>query len=337
MCVCPSDTPEYYDATTDGLNATRASGCYAAASSPSTAADGSAMAPSGVTTRQAVMVTVRFVDMALEDVTAEFKGALCDVAVARVAAVMSANGAGDVLLGCSVTTESGSVIASARVIVPAGVTGDAVAAAAADVVANLAQDIQANAVLDAFGAFDPPSASVVSVDVVAVDIVPVISDAVALQPTGDMLAQREGAPVEVEVTFTQTLPNGTTTTMDVTGFASEDVVASVTTIPDARVLALTVSVARVSGSWYRLQLAPDESTWGEADVRSCAYWTLAVGIVEGAAVSADGDVSQASAAATLGWRPALDGVCDVDTDVDRGIKVCTWSRAACAGSLLASH
>lgn len=267
--------------------------------------------------------------MTLAQVTAEFENALCDISVARIAAVMAAGGAGDVLLSCAVTVRSGSVIASALVIVPEDTsTGAAVdraalaTAAAADLTTNMRAAIEQDSVLGQFGAFDVLPASAGTVNVAAVTVTPVIADDVGVQPPGYMMKAREGGTVDVKVTFTQTLvADGVSSAVSVTGFTAADVVANVTTIPGSRVLAVAVNVTQASGSWYTMRLEPNATEWSEADIRSCESWRLSVAISAGAAVTENGDVSRPSEPVTLSWRPALDTVCDEEGDSDGGVKV----------------
>lgn len=340
-CACPTSTGNYtyYDATQDGLNATRSSGCYisdeaspstdpiSTADPPAASPDGTGNVPAVTISRRTVLATVRFTEMTLAQVTDEFKDALCGISVARIAAVMAAGGAGDVLLSCSVTVRSGSVIATAQVIVPddtdAAVNQAALAADAADdLTANMRSSIEQDGVLGQFGAFDVLPASIGTVNVAAVSVTPVIADDVGVLLTGDKLKAREGGTVDLKVTFSQFLEvTQVSSAVSVTGFTAADVVASVTTIPGARLLAVEVSIIQESGSWYTVRLQPNATQWSEADIRSCEYWKLSVAIGSGAAVTSNGDVSRASDIAVLSWRPAPDAVCDEEGDSDGGVKV----------------
>lgn len=316
QCVCSATGYTYYDATADGLNAIQPSGCY-----PSSGPTAGADAPAGAeVTRSAVLMAVRFTEMTLDQVTPAFERALCSVATARISAVLTAGGAAPVPLGCTVTTRSGSVIAEATVVMPESATAAAIAVAVADIASNAGADIAGDAVLGLLGAFDAPTAAAMSVTVVPVDIAPVVADDVSLAPPAGLLARREGAPVTLEVTFTQTASNGVVSTVNVTGFAADDVEASAQPRTGGA-LPMVAEVAQLSPARYRLRVQPQAAAWPQEALQSCEDWTVSVRVAAGAAVGAQGDVSRASATAQLLWRPALDTVCDAEGDSDGGLNV----------------
>eukprot|EP00892_Ulva_mutabilis_P008257 jgi/Ulvmu1/5803/UM025_0058.1 len=313
-CVCTAEGYTYYDATSDGLNATQPSGCYVPYPSPGTSEPPAA----NTVTRSAVLMTVRFTEMTLNQASTSFERALCDVATARISAVLESVTAVPEPLGCSVATRSGSVIAEATVVMPASASVAAMVAAANDLSSNVGADITANAVLGVLGAFDAPTAMMTTVVVVPVVVLPVIADGVSLTAPAGMLARREGAPVTLDVTFTQTPISGLVSTVDVTGFAADDVEASAQA-PDGESLPLAATVVEVSPARYQLRLDALAAVWPPEALQNCDDWTVSVGVVERAAVSANGETSTMSATAQLMWRPALDDVCDSKDDSDGGI------------------
>lgn len=326
QCVCTDSGYTYYDATADFLNATRPSGCYVPSPPPYPA--GVPYPPPSATTgppspgslppesRLAVLLSVRFTEMAMDEVTAAFERALCDVTTARILAALSAipdSAAPPEHLGCDVVSRAGSVIADATVIMPSASTSAVISATTADLTANIGADISGDALLGTLGMFDPPTSSSYTLTVSPVNVVPVIADMPTLEQAEGMLEWRVGSPITLVVTFTVT-EGGSTRNESVSGFSVNDVVASAESPNGMSLVLSATAVVEMEPSWYRLQLEPQVAAWPEEALRSCDDWIVTVRVVERAAVNSAGDMSLPSATVQLMWRPALDSICAQKSD-----------------------